>query len=441
MNRLGQLRMNSATIATAMRAVVALAETEDRDMTAEEMTSWQNQLTEFEGTDVQIKILERSADIDSQLEQVILDHNGAGRNNPGDGESRDRPTGLAAESRATQDFYARRDLRSGASVDDIRDSEPHIMAFRSFLREGPNGVTPEERQLLREVRAAQTSTTTGGGYTIPTGFRAEIEIAELDFSGVKQVCTIIPTESGNPLDWPNSDDTAKTGKILSESAVETSDAIVFGTLQLGAYKYTSNTILVPIELAQDSAINLDQMIARMLGERLGRIQADHFAVGTGSGQPNGVVTASTLGSTSASATVLLYSEILTLIHSVDPSYRRQGASFLFHDNTLKELKQLKDETNSNRPLWAPNIVDVVPSTIDGYPWAVDQAMDQIATAKKVIAFGAMKKYVIRDVLGMTLTVLRELYAANHQIGYVAIQRSDGDLVDAGTNPVKHLIMA
>lgn len=449
MDRIKRLRQKAAEIATAMRAIVAKAETEQRDMTAEEMTEWQKRLVAFEETEAQLKIAERAYEVDEGLEQVINDHNDnngnpAGRNNPTEGEHRNAPTGLAALSRVTRDFYARRELLNGALVDNVRDSDDHILAFRSFLIRGER-VTDAERRVLEEVRAAQTSTTTGGGYTIPTGFRADIEIAELDFSGVKQVCTIIPTESGNPLDWPNVNDTAKKGKILSESGSESSVAIVFGTLQLGAYKYTSDTILVPIELAQDTAINLDALISRMLGERLGRIQADHFAVGTGSGQPKGIVVASSVGKVAASATVFIYNEILDLIHSVDPSYRRQGASFLFHDNTLKFMKQLKDEANSNRPLWAPNIGSEVPATIDGFTYAVDQAMAQLLDnspdgSEKVVLFGAMKKYVIRDVLGMTLTVLRELYAADHQIGYVAIQRTDADLLDAGTKPVKHLIM-
>ncbi|MFQ5518293.1 MAG: phage major capsid protein, partial [Acidimicrobiia bacterium] len=48
----------------------------------------------------------------------------------------------------------------------------------------------------------------------------------------------------------------------------------------------------------------------MLGERLGRIQSSQFTTGTGSSQPHGVVTASTLGKTAASATAITGDEIL-----------------------------------------------------------------------------------------------------------------------------------
>mgnify|MGYP001114912750 CR=1 FL=1 len=48
--------------------------------------------------------------------------------------------------------------------------------------------------------------------------------------------------------------------------------------------------------------------------------------------------------------------------------------------------------------------------------------------------------IIRDVVGVTLLRLDERYADYHQVAFLAFARSDGNLLNAGTNPVKHLAL-
>jgi HK97 family phage major capsid protein len=69
----------------------------------------------------------------------------------------------------------------------------------------------------------------------------------------------------------------------------------FGLVTLDVYKYSSKKIALPFELLQDSFIDIEAYIREVLQMRLGRIQNTHFTVGTGSGQPKGVVTAATSG--------------------------------------------------------------------------------------------------------------------------------------------------
>jgi HK97 family phage major capsid protein len=61
------------------------------------------------------------------------------------------------------------------------------------------------------------------------------------------------------------------------------------------------------------------------------------------------------------------------------------------------------------------------------------------TGTKAILFGALQKYLIRDVLSVTLLRLDERYADFHQVAFLAFARADGDLLNAGTNPVKHFV--
>jgi len=292
---------------------------------------------------------------------------------------------------------------------------------------------------LADIRNAQSvGTATEGGHTTFPGFVSSLETALLQFGGMRQAATILRTATGSSLDWPTVNDTTNTGALLAENIQDSELDAVFGNLTLDAYKYTSKLVLVSKELMNDSAFNMGQVIGTILGERLGRIQNTHATTGTGSSQPNGIVTASTAGVTAASATVVTMDEVMNLEASVDAAYR-PGAMWMFNDTTRNEIRQLKSADSIYH--WQPGAQAGDPDMLLGYPFIVNNDMADTATAEKSILFGQLSKYLIREVLGVTLVQLNERYADYHQVAFVAIMRFDGDLLDAGTNPVKHLVQA
>jgi HK97 family phage major capsid protein len=117
-----------------------------------------------------------------------------------------------------------------------------------------------------------------------------------------------------------------------------------------------------------------------------------------------------------------------------------SAKWAMHDTVLRAVKALVG--SDGRPLWQPSVADAVPATIDGDQFIIDQSMSSaLTTAQRVMAYGDLSKFQIRDVLGYQLVVLRELYAANRQVGFNMFMRSDSKLLDAGTNPIKYLRLA
>jgi HK97 family phage major capsid protein len=127
-----------------------------------------------------------------------------------------------------------------------------------------------------------------------------------------------------------------------------------------------------------------------------------------------------------------------LKHSVNRAYR-QNAEWMFNDNTLLAIKKLTD--SNNRPLWSPGIAAGEPDRFDGDRYVVNDDMPDMAASAKPILYGDFSNYFIRDVLGIQLLRLSERYADYLQVGFIAFSRHDGLLADAGTNPVKHLLMA
>lgn len=324
--------------------------------------------------------------------------------------------------------------------------------FNKAIRFGAAALTAEERNVLlahrqelpQEMRAQSTGTDSAGGYTVPEGFSGELDRAIAAWGPMwdANIVRELVTSSGNPLPWPTVDDTTKTGRIKAENAAVTddgSDDVVFGQKQLDAYVYDTGMVRIPIELLQDSAFDMEALLNDLFGERLGRIANQVLTVGTGTNQPNGIVTASGVGKTAASATAIDPDELIDLVHSVDPAYRASPkCRWQFNDNTLAAIRKLKD--GNGNYLWQMGDVRTgEPSTILGFGYSVNQAMPDIAAGAKPIIFGDHSRYVVRKVRGFSVLTLRERYAENFQIGMVGFKRFDGELLN--NNAVKHLAMA
>ncbi len=295
-----------------------------------------------------------------------------------------------------------------------------------------------------EVRAAgdnqSVAENADGGYTVPNETHRSLEDALLSFGGVRQVATIVRTDTGANLPFPTSNDTDEKGEIVAENATfGAHDGIVFGQMVMHAFKYSSKPVLVSVELMQDSAVNLPAFVGAKLGERIGRIQNEHFTTGAGTTLPFGIVVRSTAGVNHAGSVGagIVYDDIVDLEHSVDAAYRN-GASFMFHDAMLARLRKLRDDIG--RPLWQAGLAVGAPNTLNGYPYQINNDMTAAATnGSKAMLFGALNKYQVRDVREITLVRLDELFALYGQVAFVAWSRADGDLLDAGTNPVKHFV--
>lgn len=418
------LREKRARLAEEARTLLDRAGAENRELTGEESASFDRIHAEIETLAGQIDRAERQGALDREMSASR--GTVAGRADARGGESASDEALAAADAAA--------ETRQKSAVNS---------AFRAFLRYGTEGLSPEERAIMAarhvnapEQRALSAVTGSAGGYTVAPDFQNKLEEAMLAFGGMRAVSTVIGSDTGATLPMPTENDTANEGVILGENTQVAPQDMAFGVTNLGAFMYSSKIVLVPIQLIQDTAFNVDDLIARKLAERLGRVTNRHFTVGTGAGtQPNGAVTAAAIGKTGVvgQTTSLIYDDLVDLVHSVDPAYR-QGAQFMFHDTTLKALKKMKD--SQGRPLWLPGLAVKEPDTINGYAYSINQHMPQMAASAKSILFGDFSKYMIRDVKGVSVVRLVERYADYRQVGFLAWARADGTLLDAGTGPLK-----
>lgn len=280
---------------------------------------------------------------------------------------------------------------------------------------------------------------TAGGYTKDQTLVNNLELAMLAFGGMMQVAEIIRTATGEPLRWPTANDTANTGRQVGENASHDSGTDpTFGAVVWNAYTFTSDIVKVPNELMTDSVFNLAQILGRMLGERLGRVQNTKYTTGTGAGTAKGITLCAAAGVSAASATAIAFDELIDLEHSIDPSRRNlPGVGYMFHDSILKALRKLKD--GEGRYLWQSGANSGAPDTLNTKPYTINQDMASSITSGAItVLFGQLNQYKIRQVGQVVLRRLDERFADTNQTGFLAIARGDGNLLDAGDSPVKKL---
>lgn len=240
-------------------------------------------------------------------------------------------------------------------LDNKRDQEARTYRemYVDYLRGGVASLSDEDR---REFRAQSAGTNSEGGFIVDSQFFAELNKSMKAFGPMLDpgVTRQITTGTGANLAWPTMDDTSNKGALLAENTQDSDSNLVFAQKQLDAYKYTSGIFRVSEELLQDSELDIEAIVRDAMAERIGRIANEHLTTGTGSGQPNGILTATTSGVTAASGTALDADELLDLFHSVDPAYRQMGGAWMWNDSTLKAIRKLKD--GQGNYLWqAPDL--------------------------------------------------------------------------------------
>jgi len=333
---------------------------------------------------------------------------------------------------AAEEHVQHRD-RDPKAKRDTEDMLSDIKIFDCWMRRGEKGLSAEQATKLYNTM----STTTGseGGYTVPALIASELINSLKDFGGMRGVAQLLTTAQGNPLSYPTSDGTAEVGELLAENTAAAALDPSFGTVGLNVFKYSSKVIAVPIELLQDSSVDIEAFVRARIIERIGRITNQHFTTGTGTAQPRGIVTGASSGKvgTTGQTLTVIYDDLVDLLESVNEAYQLGGeCKFMFAQTVRGLLRKLKD--TAGRPIWTPGyeagITAGAPDLLLGKSVVINNDMPVPAANAKSIIYGDMKKYIIRDAMAVNLMRFDDsAYASKGQVGFLAFIRSGGNLVD------------
>lgn len=314
---------------------------------------------------------------------------------------------------------------------DPKNAKAHQL-FDKWLRNGPQALTADDWQVIRNTMS--TTTPAEGGYTVQTDVATRFIDAMAAYGGMRNVAENLRTSQGNPLGFPTTDGTSEEGEIVAENQPASAADISFGTRPLNVFKFGSKIITVPIELLQDSVLNVESLVFNRCATRIGRAGNRKFTVGTGTGEPTGMFVAASVGKTGAtgSTTTAGYDDLVDLQESVDEAYQA-GAGWMFAQSTRKVVRKLKD--GNGRPIWTPGyeggITKGAPDELLGKPVTLNSHAPAMAANAKPIAYGQMDKYMIRDALEVTLFRFADsAFASKGQVGFLAWARMGGNLMDA-----------
>lgn len=263
-----------------------------------------------------------------------------------------------------------------------------------------------------------------GGYLVPEEYDSRL-IDVLDEENImRKVGTRITTSGEHKI---NIAATKPAAAWIEEGGALTFGDATFDQIIMDAHKLHV-AIKVTEELLYDAAFPLENYIIKQFGKALANAEEEAFLNGTGVGQPLGLLAetgGAEVGVTAASATAITADEVINLVYSLKRPYRK-NAKFMMNDQTIAILRKLKDGNQAF--LWQPSMQAGEPDRLFGYEVLTSPNFPTVAAGKPAIAFGDFSYYNIGDRGTRSFAELKELFAGNGMVGFVAKERVDGKLV-------------
>lgn len=362
----------------AAKAFLESHRTEKGTLTAEDDATYTQMEQEINDLGKEIARLERQEALEAELNRPV---NQPLTSKPGSGRGEEPKTGRAS------DEYRK------AMLD----------AFRSNFKRVSN--------ILQEGVDAD------GGYLVPEEYDHRLIDTLSEENIMRRLATTITTSGEHKI---NIAATKPAASWIEEGGALTFGDATFSQILLDAHKLHV-AIKVTEELLYDNAFNLEGYILDQFGKALANAEEDAFLNGDGTGKPLGLFAATGGGTVAGTLTAAIKSDdMLDLVYALKRPYRKT-ASFIMNDKTLASLRKLKD--NNGAYIWQPSYQAGEPDRVLGY------AVHTSAYAPEdAIAFGDYKYYNIGDRGTRSFSELRELFAGNGMIGYVAKERVDGKLI-------------
>ena len=300
--------------------------------------------------------------------------------------------------------------------------------FNRFLRYGLEAVDDEKR-------AQSVGTETQGGYLVASEFsdRLYSMLKAYDPLFDPAVVTMIETATGAPCPIPVLDDVAGVATVIPENQISTiADLGNFSQVLLDkAPTWRSPLVKVSLELAQDSAYDIGQLLADAFAVR--------FQRGIGASLVSTLVAGAGLGVTAAAATLSL-DNLHDLYGSVDPEYLKSPrAGWLMRHATLVAIRKL-DVGAGVRLIPYQSDAQGRP-VIFNLPVFISPSVAAIGTTNKSVLLGDIGSLIVRRVAdSVRIRRLGERFATELQVAYSAHVRVNAAVAKAtgADAPVKYL---
>lgn len=396
---LKDLREQRGKLVHDARAILDKAETDKRELTAEEDGKFKELIGKQETLRSQIEREEQLSETERQLAEAEL-------------RNRDSGKGKQAPGNESRIIVGK------------RGSDEYRATFDRFLAGGRDSLSEAES------RALQSDTDTAGGYKVASEQFVDQLIKFVDNAVfLRQRATKFRIESAASMGAPSLDADPADADWTSELATGSEDStMAFGKRELQP-RPLAKRIKVSNKLLRQSP-TIAALVQARLAYKFAVTQEKAFMTGSGANQPLGVFTASVNGistgrdvATGNASTTPTFDGLISAKYALKGQYWNK-AEWIFHRDVLAVVAKLKD--GEGQYLWRESVRAGEPDRVLNLPLNMSEyAPNTLTSGLYVGILGDFSNYWICDALDMQVQVLMELYAESNQVGYVGRLETDG----------------
>jgi HK97 family phage major capsid protein len=404
---LNEKRQKRAALVVDARAILDVAEKENRDLTTEENDQYERIMKDVDKIGAEVEAETRAQERRQKLDGLDKELNASQGRFVGGQEQGDQDE--------NQD---QRNIKP-------RDTKEYRSAFREYVCGGRDALSAEQ------IRSLQADSATKGGYLVaPTQFVAELLADVKDELVIEQLARTFTLEKAESLGVPTRestlDDFEWTGEV---STTNEDDGIAFGKRELIPHPLSKLVKISGKLLRLGTMMDPEGIIREELAYVLGGTKEKSYMTGSGSNQPLGLFTASADGITTArdvstgnTATDIKGDGLIEAKFSLKSQYLK-NARWLFHRDAIKGIRKLKD-ANGNY-IWMAGLTSGQPDKILEVPYIMSEFAPHTFTASRYVGIiGDFRFYWIVNALNMEIQRLVELFSLNNKIGFVVRAESD-----------------
>lgn len=279
-------------------------------------------------------------------------------------------------------------------------SPEYLAAFEQYMSD-PGGFS---------TRAALSLTPANGGYLVPFTLDPTIILTNNGSANpYRQVATIKTTTTN---DWNGVTSAGVSAEWTAEGTEAADASPTVGQLKITPQKADAY-LFGSFEVLSDS--DFAQQLPELLADAKDRIEETAFAVGTGSGQPYGIMTRGTSQNRAGTAAAgPAAQDVYALMAALPARWRGPGARnvWMANLNTINALRNIPSFTGSTTSI----VNDNGPTpTLLGKPLLESTSIvGTFTTGNKVLAFLDARQYYIVDRVGMSVVYDPIVLGANRR---------------------------
>ena len=316
-----------------------------------------------------------------------------------------------------------------------KDSDPAREVLVKYLRRGDQRLTAQERDVLEQhQKALSVDSDPDGGYLVTPQQSARIIEVVFETSPMRQIATV-ETISSDALEGLFDGDEAAAAWVAERGSRPETNTPQLGQWRIPTHELYANPRATQ-KLLDDSAVDIEAWLSRKVADKFARTENLAFVLGTGVGQPRGIVTypdGTTRGTIeripSLDAATIAAEGIYNVIYGIKNAYRT-GAVWVMNRATVGVIRTIRDESGgagTGQFMWSPGF-GTQPATLAGYPIVEFEDMADISGGNIVAGFGNFRQaYTIVDRIG--IRVLRDPYSAKPHVEFYTTKRVGGDVLN------------